>query len=569
MVDVPTTQQFDALAARVTALEEGQPVPPDPPDPPDPNPTPSPSGTYITDTAGKITDSKLRKRTLMQGSAADGLQIATNDAVDTRTRNVAGLLFFEGIISQTNTAGNWYAESATDTWSQIPGDPRVPVAPVVPGSIVFNPGTQRPGVGRDGNIVTCDLTKTTAGRLNKAVFSAAGASMAPSAPWDYRFLVDPNAVAAFKRLGLSFVRILGGTSMGDLFGANGTDTPDWRKLDNLLHLKEAFPGATYMLCLCYAWNLYDWNNTSLCARLAANYATVARHLEAGGLHVTYWEPLNEPDGHGTGAQAVAAFEKQVRDALHGVDPNYIVGGPTTTYERGDYVTPSAAAGAQFICWHAYHHSPGQYPPDQTCWDDGVNWGDQPTNAQTQARQGHPGNYPTFLTEYYLNLYSGDGNDTRQQQWQGAVFAGCVMLSEAYGGLCGSTIWRLENNDGTYGVFQTGTWNLNPVGTLITELNRRMPAGPMMQCTVKSTTTDRLLALGSTDDTKFGLALVNYHTSQNWQGQVALPGRASTVALDRWRLDSGTPLGAASKLEVGSMATVSIPAGSVMVLSGPK
>src|SRR3954469_2252579 len=84
MVDVPTAEQFEALAARVAALEAGEPVPPDPPTPVEP----SPSGTYISDTSGKITDAKLRKRTLMQGAAADGLQVATDDVADTRTRNV-------------------------------------------------------------------------------------------------------------------------------------------------------------------------------------------------------------------------------------------------------------------------------------------------------------------------------------------------------------------------------------------------------------------------------------------------------------------------------------------------
>lgn len=93
---------------------------------PPPTFTPSADGTTIrTASDPAIVDVGGNRWTLVQ-SAANGLQIAVNGAVDTKTMFVVLLETLGGNMVQQNTAGNWYSEPGPNgPWSAI-------AAPVTP-----------------------------------------------------------------------------------------------------------------------------------------------------------------------------------------------------------------------------------------------------------------------------------------------------------------------------------------------------------------------------------------------------------------------------------------------------
>jgi hypothetical protein len=121
---VPTMDEFNALDARVKALETHPPVG-----------GPTPDGTYITKVSDPaIVDDVGNHYTLVQGSAAQALQIAKNGVTDTVTQHVVTLGIEKRKAIQKNTEGNWYQDnnntSKTNTcaWQQT-SDPHAPPIP--------------------------------------------------------------------------------------------------------------------------------------------------------------------------------------------------------------------------------------------------------------------------------------------------------------------------------------------------------------------------------------------------------------------------------------------------------
>lgn len=59
--------------------------------------------------------------------AANGGQIAVNGAPDTRTKNVAKVVFYNGLVYQTNTDGGWWSQaSSAEGWQPTTAPPAAP-----------------------------------------------------------------------------------------------------------------------------------------------------------------------------------------------------------------------------------------------------------------------------------------------------------------------------------------------------------------------------------------------------------------------------------------------------------
>ena len=127
--NVPTKDEFDALAARVTALEKSPPVG-----------GPTPDGIYIsTPGAAPLVDDVGNAYALVLATApATGYQITKNKVLDPVTNAVAIIGMSGRKCVQKNSAGNWYQDNNNTTktntasWQQI-SDPNAP--PVQPGSL--------------------------------------------------------------------------------------------------------------------------------------------------------------------------------------------------------------------------------------------------------------------------------------------------------------------------------------------------------------------------------------------------------------------------------------------------
>jgi hypothetical protein len=140
-VTVPTQDELDTLATRVSALEadnnaltarvvilEGKKPPPPPPPP-----GPSPDGTRITNTTDKLTDSAGNVFQLFaSAAAATGNQIMINGVLDPVTQQVTALEAHNGVcFQQARTPAQWW-DYIAKAW--IPTtDPNV--KPPQPGSL--------------------------------------------------------------------------------------------------------------------------------------------------------------------------------------------------------------------------------------------------------------------------------------------------------------------------------------------------------------------------------------------------------------------------------------------------
>lgn len=126
---VPTSDEFNALAARVTALEAGSNTPPNP-DPPVPG-DPSPDGATATEPGVVLTSAALNTFELADISGRD-YGIAVNGVVDPVTHDVDTLYAKGGRIYQCAN-NHWYVSDDAGNWDSAQDPTRPDTPPVDPG----------------------------------------------------------------------------------------------------------------------------------------------------------------------------------------------------------------------------------------------------------------------------------------------------------------------------------------------------------------------------------------------------------------------------------------------------
>lgn len=557
-------KQIDGLTARVAKLETGTSPPPV---------TETPNLTVVMAGSGK----KILDHNQNTWEITPGAQVMINTTTDTTTANVALIAKVDPDVWQMNSSGGWWSKSqsspATAAWVGQPAAPPgvvIPVPPPLPtpvGAMRYNPGAPMPIVGTTNGIQVI-LNSPTLGVLNKGIFGVATGSLAHSPPWNYRMLTDPVSQAAFRDLDLRFVRINGITTVLDVFGPSGTNPPNWAAIDALLQgLKTCFPNAEF--CMSFMnHDMFNYADAGMRAILANDLAAIVRKIQSAGIFIRDIEVINEPD-FGHTPDVVVAMEQAARTAIMAVDPKYRVGGPVTSWARSEFIGPSAKAGAPFLSWHAYAKGPGQVQTDQQIYNTAIAWGANAKSVQTWGKNARAADYFTYLDEFGIDSWNDPGQtpDARQQNFKGAVFAALTMIASAYNGLTASSIWRLENDDGSYGVFQTGTWTVNPTGALMRAGNKYL-GGTITNMTIGSTGTKNLLALNAVTDTTFGMIIVNYDTVSDWTGPVALAGRTSTTAnVTRFDINESVPLGIATTVTAGGLSTITVAKHGVTILAG--
>jgi hypothetical protein len=383
--------------------------------------------------------------------------------------------------------------------------------------------------------------------LSPTLFSVATSSLAPSPPWNYRMLTDPAAAAAFRSLGLKACRVNGLVMLTDIFGDQLLGQPNWGMIESLVvGYPQALPGARLTLATLAHWSI-NYADPNMRQRAADRIVEVAKYMKFRGLHVDRWEVINEPD-FTPGPGDTADTERRTRNALHAAGFPEPVGGPCTSWNRSEYMDASIAAGAQFMDWHTYVKGPG----DDVSTDELFN------RANAVGGGGH-GPHPWVLTEYGIDSWTKPGTtpDPRQQTLEGAIFAALCGISCANKGMETTYIWRLENDDGSYGVFHTNTWNLNPTGALIQAANKYLIPGTIKPFSTGTAT--RTIALLSDGGSKGqSLLLVNYNIGGN-PASVAVPAGFSL----RWQQNRTNDHGLASNTPT---SLVNLPPLGVAILS---
>lgn len=510
---------------------------------------------------------------------APSLQITVNEEIDGTTANAKSIYYSRttepGRVNHQNADGNWYWKTKkADPWIGPAADPRPqpPALPVIPGQIQYNPGSARPAVGGGVNAFIADFNVLPGAIVNKAMFGVATGGLSYDWVGHYDMLTnDPAFRAACIDLGLHYVRVNAIYLINDAFGPNATNPPNYTWVDNITNgLVKCFPGAQYNLSFGANWE-FNYGDGNIRNNFVNAVKQTLQRMDAGGLHFTHVQAINEPDGGQTPGNVppgtTVATEVALRNALKPVLPNIVFPTGCTSYCRGDFLTPGAAAGARALDYHYYAHPNGDLRSDDALYQTALGSFNAATDAQNAGRAGAQADYVVLCTEYNLDFTSGSNNDPRQQNWKGAVYSALWLMSGIYGGLAGATIWRIESFDGSYGVFQTGTYNKNSNGVLLKALNAYV-GGKVTGLKINSTGTNRLLGLSTIDGDNFGMVLVNYDTAASWTGAVVLP-RVATSNVTRININQAQPLGETSVVAPSTLGNVTIPPAGIVILAGAK
>lgn len=521
------------------------------------------TGVAVTDTTGSVTDSTGVKWTLVGSPGA--YQIARNGTTDPNTANVIEILYLNNVIYQENGSYLWWSWT-NNAWVSCPS-PLASVGPVA-----------------TGGTINVDFSTPTSRVVARELFGAATAAMLDNS---FAVCAQTGFQQSAKSLTVPLLRLnpnsggSGGFPFVNVF-QNGVNNPDWSSWNNLLQ------------------NLYkivDLKNTKLVVGIGfpffgsystADFATActksAQFLstQPGGdgnpLNPMFWEIMNEPDGNIAQSDYINYFNAAA-DALHAVNPNYVVSGPVSANDFGwmtALISGSNSARLQMGCVHRYYYCPGDAVPTDVQAASATLGINSPESFASSVDSAVNSTYlqykPFLLGEYNLicGEYSGS-TEPRMQGIVGACYAASYLLKmqASTANPIWAAIWDFYA-DGNYGVIggsQHSPYGISPQGYFLSQAAQVMP-GPMV--TVTNNASGSLNVYATQNSAKFGVCAVNYTTSGT-SGTVALNkwpvNTTGNATINVWTINSSNPAGTKSTVSVtnGVTGSITFPAQSVTLL----
>lgn len=286
---------------------------------------------------------------------------------------------------------------------------------------------------------------------------------------------------------------------------------------------------------------------------------IANAFRNSGNECFYWEFWNEPDGRADVNDYCNQFNS-IQSALKGVNANYKVGGPTTTFERGDWLGPLASnCNPDFISWHMY-------------LGDGSNLGDTASvfsnissrsSGDVQDSENNFTSKPIFLGEWNLDF---NGQAQMMQTIDGAV-AGSLYLGSALGVSSNvemGAIWTIGENNNFTIVNNDGS-NIRPMGYMLAKLGRTM-GGTRHQVSNNGVNSNlKVFASATNDNMEWAIWITNMDV--NSAHSVGIVGLATNTGnYQYWELSPQNTTPLVQTKAMSTLSSISIPARSIVVLS---
>jgi Glycosyl hydrolases family 39 len=346
--------------------------------------------------------------------------------------------------------------------------------------------------------------------------------------------------------------------------ANGVSQPDWAPFSRWVQCHADFLGAGGRLVFGIGPAGED---TSIPKATWAQYAkATARHFQEIGQEITYWEVGNECDP--MGAEVYSQYFNAIADALHSVNPAYLVGGPVASWWNGiDLPTFIHHSGTRlgFVDFHSYPVD--ETDSTQTAYEKAATFADV-----ASARQAVAGtvaaSVPIGLLEYNMN---GDEqpNGTYGLPAQGTIVGAvylALLLTQAFASddqFTMAALWDLvsDSNYGAIGNAQDANAYraIDEQGRYLSQAARLMPG----QQVLASTTTPDLQVLACTNDQSFSIQLVNYQLTGQQSATISLGGGTPSGQITRWELSARYPHGRSTT--TASLTRVPLPPQSIVIL----
>ena len=490
----------------------------------DPRITESPSGSTLNSTSGTITDANNNVWTLANGT---GLEVMMNGAAAGYSANVTLLLYWKHVVYQMNNSGGWWSWT-NNAWANA-SDPRVTPTPApTPSPTPPASGTIQINLG------------TIIGPASPYVGGAATEGMDAPGVNDYAPALNSGFQNTWNSENWMLFRINCAGNDYSLFEGASTASNNW------------FNGSPSF------WNgknrrMVFTTGPGPGGASPNDCVAVANYFKAQGQECMYWEAGgNEPDG--AGASAWQSYFTANRNALKAVNPNYQVGGPTTSYARGDFFQAAAAAGADFISWHCY--LTGGYSDNASLFNLTVQ---RQRSDVALARQYFAPTVPIFLGEYNIDY---NGQEPMMQTIDGGVYTSLylqtAMVADPYVQM--GAIWTIGTNANFTIVNNDGS-NVRPSGSVLGVLSRKI-GGNQVQVNTGSGL-GQLMTYACCNGSNWTVWFTNYNTSSAYTVNVA--GLTGTD-YNYWECSPANPTPMTSTETSSTLANLTIPSRSVVVIS---
>lgn len=436
------------------------------------------------------------------------------------------------------------------------------------------------GPAASGAFVNIDCNATTSKRIVRELFGISSSQIVGN---NFARMNDATFAARAKSLNFPLLRFNCGNLWHRVFFGNPPGGPTWDLVTPLLNNLHRFVDLSKCkIIMGIGGNGNDailgWT-TEQFARVAAQIATYFKTTPGGDgrpINPMYWEIANEPS---VSYETYNRYFNAAADALHEVNPEYVITGPVAANDGARVSSLIAAAGPTRLGMpnnHCYLYCPGEnrVPSDeavcQALLDAGGNGTSVTQFAADMNREVHgtyAANLPYFCGEYNVGCGPQDPHG-REKTIIGACFAASwtMKLATLAEPIIWAGYWDLAI-DGWYGTMDT-LYNIYPNGYYLTEARRRMPGTLVAATNVDERNT--LEAFATVNCNAMAVMLVNY-SRRSARGQVAISrwpvNSSGTGRIRKWELSAAYKRGSITTVAVntGMCDSITIPGQSVVIL----
>lgn len=301
----------------------------------------------------------------------------------------------------------------------------------------------------------------------------------------------------------------------------------------------------------------------------AEYArATALHFRRVGQEITYWEVGNECDP--MGARVYSRYFNAIADALHSVNPAYLVGGPVASWWNGIYLPDFVSHSGRKLGFIDFHSYPvADTDSTQTAYEKAATFADV-KNAREAVAGTTAAGLPIGLLEYNMNgnrQPNGTYGLPSQGTITGAVYT-ALLLTQAFTSdtnFAMGALWDLIA-DSNYGVIgnagdRTSYRAIDEQGWYLSQAAKLMPGQQ-----VRSTTAaPGLQVLATTTEKDYSVQLVNYQVTKEQIVTISLKGAIPGSRTSRWELSAQYPNGHTTT--ISSLNRLRLYPDSIVILTG--
>ena len=282
-----------------------------------------------------------------------------------------------------------------------------------PGASIIQDGATAIGPAASGSFINVDFINRTSKVIARELFGVSTATML-----DFNFALCNNTSfqIASRSLNVPLLRFncnsgsSGGNVWANLFANGPRGRPDWSVIAPLINnlwkivdltkckIIMGFGGTSGAATDTNGWSVTDFAHA---LTVVVNHMRTTPGGDGKPINPKYWEIMNEP---GISAATYNSYFNACADAVHAIDPTYVVTGPCSPNDAGRVGSLIAATNATRLGlpnWHVYLHCPGIDPV--------------PSNLQiARALTGGAGTDPVGFANGINSLSSG--NFTANLPW---------------------------------------------------------------------------------------------------------------------------------------------------------